>query len=107
MRRDPPHKQFQHDRTSAIILCTEFDVKAKHCMAELAKASRQASTAAKNLDNNLILIGNGTLSGMTERSLQSCNTGFVRQLLGDDLLVGHGVQFAFESADLTNSIGRL
>ena len=107
MRGDPPYNQFQHGRAGAIMLCTEFDVKAQHCMAELAKASRQASAATKDLDNNLISIGNGTLSGMTERTLQPCKTRFVRQPLRDDLLVGHGVQFAFESADLTNSIGRL
>ena len=104
MRRNPSHNQFQHDRTSAIILCTELDVKAKHTMAKLAKASRQASTAAKNLNSNLIPIGNGTLPGMTKRSLQSRHTGLVGQPLRDELLVGHGIQLASEAADFTNSI---
>ena len=104
MRRNPPNYQFQHDRPSAVILCTEFDVKAKHSMAKLSKASRQATTAAENLNNNLIPIGNGTLPGMTERSLQSRHTGLVRQPLRDELLVGHGIQLDFEAADFTNSI---
>ena len=73
-------------------------------MAKLAKASRQASTAAKNLNSNLIPIGNGIFPGMTKRSLQSRHTGIVGQPLRDDLLVGHGIQFAFEAADLPNSV---
>ena len=104
MRRNPPNYQFQHDRPSAVTLCTEFDVTAKHSMAKLSKASRQATTAAENLNNNLIPIGNGTLPGMTKRTLQSRHTGLVKQLLRNDLLVGHGIQFVLEAADLANSI---
>ena len=69
MKINPPNDQFQHDGPSAVILCTEFDVKANHSMAELAKASRQATASTKNLNHNLIPVGNGTLSGMTECSL--------------------------------------
>ena len=73
-------------------------------MAKLSKTSQQATTAAENLNNNLIPIGNGTLPGMIKRTLQSRHRGLVRQLLRDDLLVGHGIQFVFEAADLTNTI---
>ena len=104
MRGDPPHNQFQHGRASAIILCTEFDVKAQHCMAELAKASRQASTAAKDFNNNLIPVGNGTFSRMAKRTPQSRHAGFISHLLRSDLTVDHGIQFVLEAADLANSV---